>query len=65
LKWFCKPDLMILNQTGHTNLTPELAQVFFLRVQVRYEDESGSFNPNRSCGHGATRPDLHEINAAR
>ena len=37
LKWFCKPNLLLMDETGYENLDPEQAHVFFQLVNVRYE----------------------------
>jgi DNA replication protein DnaC len=53
LKWFCKPNLLLLDEIGYENLDPEQAHVFFQLVNVRYEVGSMILTSNRPFGQWA------------
>ncbi len=50
LKWFCKPHLLLMDEVGYQNLTPEQATLFFQLVNARYESGSIIMTTNKTFG---------------
>jgi len=51
LQWFCKPHVLLIDEVGYENLTPEYATLFFQLVNVRYEHGSIIMTSNKTFGH--------------
>lgn len=53
LKWFRKPNVLLIDEVGYEPLTPEQAHVFFQLVNTRYETGSIIMTSNKSFGKWA------------
>ena len=50
LQWFSKPHVLLIDEVGYENLTPEQATLFFQLVNTRYENGSIILTYNRNFG---------------
>ena len=50
LQWFSKPNVLLIDEVGYENLTPEQATLFFQLVNTRYENGSIILTSNRNFG---------------
>lgn len=50
LKWFAKPHVLLIDEVGYENLTPEQATLFFQLINVRYEQGSVILTSNKPFG---------------
>ena len=51
LKWFSKAHVLLVDEVGYENLTPEQATLFFQLVNTRYENGSIVLTSNKNFGH--------------
>ena len=50
LQWFVKPHVLLIDEVGYENLSPEQATLFFQLVNTRYENGSIILTSNRNFG---------------
>ncbi len=50
LQWFSKSHVLLIDEVGYENLTPEQATLFFQLVNTRYENGSIILTSNRNFG---------------
>ncbi len=50
LKWFAKPHVLLIDEVGYENLSPEQATLFFQLVNTRYEHGSIILTSNKTFG---------------
>jgi DNA replication protein DnaC len=50
LQWMRKPNVLLLDEVGYENLTPEQATLFFQLINVRYECGSIVMTTNKAFG---------------
>jgi DNA replication protein DnaC len=50
LQWFCKPHVLLIDEVGYENLSPEQATLFFQLVNARYEHGSIIMTSNKTFG---------------
>ena len=50
LTWLRRPNILVIDEVGYEPLTPELANLFFQVVNVRYETGSVILTTNKAFG---------------
>jgi len=50
LRWMKKPNLLLLDEVGYENLTPEQATLFFQLINARYEEGAIIMTTNKPFG---------------